>query len=164
MALVRLQYGRDCTEGEIAEGLALFLDPETLRSDRGFSWIDVWNRIRRLGPDCRLVKGNHYFVVIGRSGDRVALVPAYSDAKAYRISAVAKSGDPRWIRHSTNLDPHQVWIVPVEAVLAAAQVAGDGSDRGCRNRVEPEVVREIREHIAEHCNRKESRDETATAA
>jgi hypothetical protein len=163
MALVMLQYGRECTEGEIVEGLALFLDPDTLHSYR-FSWIDVWNRIRRLGPDCRLVQGNHYFVVIGRSGDRVALVPAYSDAKPYRIPVLAKTGDPRWVRHSTNVDLHQVWMVPPEAVVAAAHAAGDGSDRGCRNRVEPEVVREIREHIAKHCNRKETRDETATAA
>jgi hypothetical protein len=97
--------------------------------------------------DLYLANGDRPFVVIARRGGLVVLTPIFSEAKAYRRTVSAKDGHPNWVHHPTNFDPRQVWVVPVDAVITAAGQAGDRSAPGCRNRVLPGELAEMREAI-----------------
>ena len=143
-----LTYRYSYADREIADGLAPFLRGQTLRDSCAFPRpVGTDREPMDSDLDLYLANGDRPFVVIARRGGLVVLTPIFSEAKAYRRTVSAKDGHPNWVHHPTNFDPRQVWVVPVDAVITAAGQAGDRSAPGCRNRVLPGELAEMRDAI-----------------
>ena len=135
-------------DSEIASGLAPFLSSLELRESSDFLARFGLDHTSADSPGSKLfAAGDRYFVVVGRALGLVALTPVYSMDKPYRLPITRKTGHPGWIDHSTYFDPRQVWLASADAIVRAANLAGDLSPSSHRNRVSPDGILDIRSAI-----------------
>jgi hypothetical protein len=130
------------TNSEFAPGLVVFIRPSLVNNATKTSPNQT------ASGEEREVLGDHYFVVTGRSGSEMWIVPVFSRAKPYRQQITGKAGNPNWTGPESFYDPRQLWKVKVDEVRAAAHAAHDNSVRGSRNRVTGSALRAMEIAIA----------------
>ena len=110
---------------EIAPGLVLHLDPDTLLEHEA----TVTGR-----PECR-VQGRHSFLCVEVTGDDSQWCPLFSRPGPNRVELPrsGRRGHRAWVEGTSHLHPSQVWTVSTDAVVAAAKNGGDKSTPRQRN-------------------------------
>jgi len=132
MAIYRYSFGDE----DVQRGVAPFLKSRCLIEPSGF--VGCFNGETGTvdpNPNPLMAEGKRPFVVLGRRGHVVALTPVFSHSKPYRYQVADKVGHPGWVERSTYFDPRQIWLVRLDAMVIAADRAGDLSWPGSRNRV-----------------------------
>ncbi len=123
---------------EVQPGLVLHLDPDVLEEEGG----------RYTCSRDRRVRGPHFFLVTGRDEQEVVVLPLYTEDGVGRVELGrrGRTGHFKWVRGKSSYHPEQIWAVPVDAVVLAADAGGDLSTSTMRNRlavgeIPPDVVR-----------------------
>ncbi len=113
------------TEAEIAAGLVLHLDPDTL-ANRGGSYTC---------KDEQRAQGGHFFLCLSVDAGSSRWLPLYSnpgDGRA-QVAANGRTGHQKWTGGTWYWHRDQVWTAPHAAVVAADVAGVDMSSRGSRN-------------------------------
>ncbi len=114
--------------GDIAVGLALFVDPEVLAA-RGATWT---------GEETDRIRDPHYFLCLSKGKDEARWLPLFSSVRFDRLPLeAAKTGHPAWTGKTSYYDPNQLWTVRHHVMLAAAEAAGDATGPWDANTADP---------------------------